>query len=137
MMLAAIANEIRLSMQRALNAVAHQQHDANMHQRENGKGVAEGAMNHVPQIEDTLRAAKKQDVFAKFVFLLRYANGALQFLIAGRKQPETRKEPSAKAQLSKADARGRKRALEIDCQHGNERAKKRGVRHLRFCGKNV
>jgi hypothetical protein len=47
------------------SVVAHGQGQCNMNNRQDGKGVAERTMNHMPEIEDLLGSREKQNALRK------------------------------------------------------------------------
>ena len=59
-----------------------------MQNSEDGEGVTKGTVHDVPELKDSLGAAKKSDALRKRRLFLRDRNGALKLLVARRKKAE-------------------------------------------------
>src|SRR5580700_1569399 len=71
-----------------LQSITHEEGDANVQNGKNSEGITKWAVDDVPKLKDALRSAEKGDALGQRGLLLRHANGALEFLVAGGEQAE-------------------------------------------------
>ncbi len=67
-----------------LHSISHEESDANVKKRKNGKGITKGPVDDVPELKHPLRAREEEDALGQGGLLLRDTNGTLELLVARR-----------------------------------------------------
>src|SRR5215472_4571552 len=97
-----------------LNSVAHVEGQGDVDNGQNGEGITERPMDHVPKLEDALRAAEERDAFGQLGLGFGDAQGTLEPRVTRGQEAKQREQPCGKTCLAQADPGGSERASEID-----------------------
>jgi len=103
-----------------LEAVAHVEGQAYVEEGEDCEGVAEGAMDDVPEFEDLLGARQEEDAFGEGGLFASHGDGAFDAVIVGAAQAENGNEPGAETGYLETEQGNLEGALQVDGNHANE-----------------
>src|SRR5579863_2408418 len=126
----AIRKEKKVSIVDCLQAVAHVEGQAYVEEGQDGEGVAEGAMDDVPEFEDLLGAREEEDALGEGGLFASDRDGVFHAVIVGAAQTADGDEPGAEAGYLKTQQGDLEGALEVNGDHANESEESRHVLYV-------
>src|SRR6516225_3170859 len=92
-----------------LESIAHVEGQGDVDNGQNGESITERPMDHVPKLEDALRAAEERDAFGQLGLGFGDAQGTLEPRVTSGQEAKQREQPCSKPRLAQADPRGPER----------------------------
>src|ERR1700676_2888844 len=100
--------------------ISHHQNHADVNEYQHRKGVAEGFVDHVPEVEDLLRTGQEKDTLRKGCLFPGHDDRALQFAVARGEQSAERREVVAAWECSIPEMGNTERPQQGEQQHVNQ-----------------